>query len=54
MDPAVLGMAALQGRLGPKLVSHCRTHRDPSPDRSSLAAENQIQCAEVTRAGTDQ
>ncbi|CAM4620786.1 unnamed protein product [Lepidochelys kempii] len=75
MDPAVLGMAALQGRLGPKalglivglavtagaggverelVVSHCRTHRDPSPDRSSLAAENQIQCAEVTRAGADQ
>ncbi|CAM4616866.1 unnamed protein product [Lepidochelys kempii] len=36
------------------VVSRCRTHRDPSPDRSSLAAEDQIQYAEVTRVGTAQ
>ncbi|CAM4620804.1 unnamed protein product, partial [Lepidochelys kempii] len=25
-------------------VSRCRTHRDPSPERSSPATEDQIQC----------
>ncbi|CAM4616902.1 unnamed protein product, partial [Lepidochelys kempii] len=35
-------------------VSRCRTHRDPSPERSSPATEDQIQYAEVTRVRTAQ
>ncbi|XP_044844333.1 uncharacterized protein LOC123350052 isoform X2 [Mauremys mutica] len=51
---AGLALALLGCFLMKTAVSRRRTHRDPIPDRSSLAAEDQIQCAEVTRAGPDQ
>ncbi|CAM2094911.1 unnamed protein product [Caretta caretta] len=51
---ASLALGLLGCFLMKTVVSRCRTHRDPSPDRSSLAAEDQIQYAEVTRVGTAQ
>ncbi|CAM4688071.1 unnamed protein product [Lepidochelys olivacea] len=41
---AGLALALMGCFLMKTVVSRCRTHREPSPDRSSPAAEDQIQC----------